>query len=77
MSEVTVTLSKDEALVLFDLLHRWEDANTIDPVLLAGEQAALWSLSCALERVLVEPLVHNYENLVSDARSRLHEHGGA
>jgi hypothetical protein len=72
MSEVTVTLSNDEALVLFDLLHRWEDANTIDPVLLPGEQAALWNLSCALERVLVEPFAHNYSDLISDARVRLH-----
>ncbi|HEU0240543.1 MAG TPA: hypothetical protein VFR11_14880 [Micromonosporaceae bacterium] len=76
MSEVTVTLSKDEALVLFELLHRWEDANTIDPVLLPGEQTALWNLSCALERVLSEPFAHNYNTLIAGARDRLHEQGG-
>jgi hypothetical protein len=77
MSEVTIGLSKDEALVIFDLLHRWEGANTIDPVLLPGEQAALWNLSCALERVLTEPFGREYGQLISDARARLHGQGGA
>jgi hypothetical protein len=50
--EVTVTLTSDEALVLFELLHRWEDSGGIDPVLMLGEQTALWMLSVRLESVL-------------------------
>ena len=77
MSDVTVTLSADEALVLFELLHRWEDADAIDPNLLPGEQTALWWLSAALERVLVAPFDPDFTRLVSAARARLHEQGGA
>lgn len=77
MSDVIVTMTADEALVLFELLHRWEDAEAIDPVLLPGEQAALWSLSCALERVMSEPFKAEYGDLVVQARARLAAAGGA
>ena len=42
--------------MLFELLHRWEDAGKIEAALMPGEQVALWAISAALERVLVEPL---------------------
>ncbi len=77
MSEVTVTLTSDEALVLFELLHRWEDADRIDAALMPGEQTALWALSCRLESVLTEPFKGNYLELVDHARRRLAERGGA
>jgi hypothetical protein len=75
--EVTVTLSSDEALVLFELLHRWEDSGEIGTVLMPGEQTALWALSGHIESSLVEPLKANYRQLVDDARRRLAERGGA
>jgi hypothetical protein len=75
--DVTVTLSSDEALVLFELLHRWEDSDEIDTVLMPGEQTALWAFSCSLENVLVEPFEINYGELVDNARQRLAERGGA
>ncbi len=37
VADVTVTLTADEALVLFEMLHRWEDADAIDPVLMPGD----------------------------------------
>jgi hypothetical protein len=76
MADVIVTLTPDEALVLFDLLHRWEDSG-IDPVLMPGEQAALWALSCLLESTLAEPFDRDYAELVNQARQRLAERGGA
>jgi len=75
--DVTLTLSPDEALVLFDLLHRWEDADSIDSALLPGEQTALWNLSALLERVLVEPFDPDYLRLITEARARLYRQGGA
>jgi hypothetical protein len=77
MSDVEVSLSSDEALVLFELLHRWEDADAIDPALLPGEQTALWHLSASLERILTQPFDRDYTRLVSDARDRLFRQGGA
>lgn len=71
MDGVSVGLTRDEALVLFELLHRWEDAGAVDPDLLVGEQTALWNLSAALERVLVEPFDSTYGEVVAEARTRL------
>jgi hypothetical protein len=77
VADVTVTLTSDEALVLFELLHRWEDAGAIDGALKPGEQTALWALSARLESILVEPFDAHYQQLVQSARSRLSERGGA
>jgi hypothetical protein len=71
-----VTLTSDEALVLFELLHRWEDSGAIDVALHQGEQTALWALSGLLESVLVEPFDGDYPELVEGARYRLSERGG-
>jgi hypothetical protein len=46
---VLVRLTDDEALVLYELLHRWEDADAISGPLFLGEQTALWGLSGRLE----------------------------
>jgi hypothetical protein len=43
--EVVVRLSADEALVLFDWLHRGEQLRALAPIEHQAEQVALWSLS--------------------------------
>ena len=68
---MAVTLTSDEALVLFELLHRWEDSGEIDTASMPGERTALWALSGRLESILVEPFEGTY------ARQRLAERGGA
>jgi hypothetical protein len=74
--DVTAHLSSDEALVLFEVLHRWEDA-AIGGALEPGEQTALWALSAALESLLVEPFDEHYDVLRNEARARLAARGGA
>ena len=69
--DVTITLTSDEALVLFDLLHRWEDHDRVAAPEHEAEQTALWNLSALLERVLVEPFDPGYTSLVEAARRRL------
>ncbi len=69
--DVTISLTGDEALVLFDLLHRWEDLELVTAPQHQAEQVALWNLSAVLERVLVEPFNPDYASLVSEARARL------
>ena len=70
---VELRLTPDDALVLFEWLHRLEDEDSLDslPGLLAGEKVALWRLSGALERTLVEPFHAEYDRLVAEARDRL------
>lgn len=51
---VTLHLSSDEALVLFELLARFEQDETLATEH-GGETAALWRLQAALEKALTEP----------------------
>jgi len=76
VTEVTVTLTSDEALVLFELRHRWEDSGELASCC-CEEQTGLWALSARLESILKKPFEGNYRELVSDARQRLAERGGA
>lgn len=70
MDDVTVTLSQDEALVVWAALRRWNDSDALDGLLLDGEPTALHRLLGALRDTLaategVEP------SQVGAARSRL------
>lgn len=69
---VELRLTSDEALVLFDVLHRWEDDGQA-PTSDVGEREAFNALSCALETALVEPFDADYDALVRSARARLGE----
>jgi hypothetical protein len=69
--DVTVSLTRDQALVLFELLHRWEDEHLVSPPKHQAETVALWGLSASLEKELREPFNPRYDDLVSEARARL------
>jgi hypothetical protein len=66
-------LTSDEAIVLFEWLMRSHErfADMVDD---QAEQIALWNVTCLLESQLVEPFVHNYAQLVEQARERLRHH---
>lgn len=68
--DVKLTLSGDEALVLFDWLARVNDGE-VQVSLLPPEQRVLWGIESMLESVLVEPFSPNYAGLLEAARSRL------
>jgi len=57
---VTLQLSRDEALVLFEWLNRSEDQDGVSPLEHCAEQVALWTLSALLERELVAPFQQHY-----------------
>ncbi len=69
---ISIELTADEALVLFEFLQRYSDSDTlrIDDV---AEQRALWNLACALEKVLVAPFSADYPALLTNARARLRD----
>lgn len=58
--DVTISLTSDEAPVLFDLLHRWDDADSVTAPEHQAEHVALWALSALLERELREPVDDRY-----------------
>jgi hypothetical protein len=69
--DVVIRLGHDEALVLFELLHHWEGQRRVTQPEHHVEQAALWNLSCLLERELGEPFDPAYDRLITEARTRL------
>jgi hypothetical protein len=71
MAGIRVDVSADAALVIFDLLHRWEEAGALRPALDLAERTALSELSVVLERSLPEPFLADYRDLVETARARI------
>lgn len=71
--EVVIRFSRDEALVLFEWVHRNEarEIDFGDLVEHQAERVALWSLSCLLEAELIEPFHPDYLDQVAAARARL------
>ena len=68
--EVTVSLTKDQALVLFEFLARIDpDATSCD--VQEAELLVLWRIEGQLEKTPVEPLVPNYSELLEQARKRV------
>lgn len=64
---VVISLSKAEALVLFEWLSRTDsrDALSFEH---DAEEATVWRLHGQLEKMLVEPLVPEYKQIVELAR---------
>ena len=69
-SKVTLELSSDEALVLFEWLHRFDERED-KGFEHQAEQRVLWNIEAMLEATLVEPLEPNYDELLAAARGRV------
>ena len=69
MSEgaVLLTLSKAEALVLFEWLASLDESQ-MPPFAHPSEEKVLWKVEGQLESVLVEPFAPNYRELLTQAR---------
>ena len=69
---LALTLSGDEALVLFEFLSRFSDESALrieDP----AEARVLWNLCCLLETQLVEPFREDYAELLERARQAVRD----
>lgn len=69
---IEIKLTKDEALVLFDWLSRFNqnhDSKFEDQ----AEQRVLWDIEAALESLLAEPLMQDYKIRLLQARSNLRD----
>ena len=67
---ITVELSLDEALVLFEWLTRNDERGNV-AVEHPAEQQVLWMIESQLERNLNAPLSAQYRTLLEEARNRL------
>jgi hypothetical protein len=67
---MTLELTRDQALVLFDWLARLDEAEAF-PVEDAAEEQVLWCLHGQLEKALSEQFRADYRELVEQARTRV------
>jgi hypothetical protein len=69
---VDISLTRDEAVVLFEWLHRVGRSDALTALTEdEAELVALWALSARLETRVDEPLRDNYPALLEAARVRL------
>ena len=74
MSEnVTITLSHDEALVLFEFFSRFCDHGDDFTMRHAAEYLAFMRVSAQLDGALIEPFRPEYAELLQAARDRIAE----
>jgi hypothetical protein len=69
---VSLDLTSDEALVLFEFVWRYTESDRLE-VTDQAEQIALWKLCRHLEKALVEPFDPAYDELLAAARQRLRD----
>lgn len=70
---INISLSGDEALILSDYLSRIsENENFFED---KAEQWVLWAIESQLDKILIEPFMPNYIQLVSDAKNRIRPKG--
>lgn len=67
---IRIELSRDEALVLFELLARIEERGELK-LKRNAEFIAFSALFARLQKVLVEPFDRDYENIVARSSDRL------
>lgn len=73
--DVVVTLTREEALVVFEWLAKLEAADS-PPFDDPAEEVALLRLHARLESSLVEPFAANYRELLREARRVVRERYG-
>ncbi|GAA4748407.1 hypothetical protein GCM10023350_36670 [Nocardioides endophyticus] len=71
--EISLVVSQDQALVLFEWLARTGNAGEPAPFEDQAEQRVLWDLESVLEAALTEPLDDDYQPKLEAARSRVRD----
>ncbi len=67
---ITITLSHDEALVLFEFFSRFDDSDDFT-LRHTAEYLAFMRMSAQLDKSLVEPFQPQYQDLLRAARDRI------
>lgn len=71
-TDVQISLTADEAVVLFEFVRRFSDSDELK-ILDQAEQRALRNLCCLLERGALAPFAGNWPDLLQQARERLRD----
>jgi hypothetical protein len=73
-ADVAITLTRNEAIVLFEILTRYGDGVEELRIRDQSEQRVLWDIQCQLESTLHEPINNaDYEKRLEEARSKVRD----
>lgn len=67
---VQITLTADEAVVLFEFVRRFSDSDVLS-IVDQAEQRVLWNLCCIFERGALSSIEGDWPELLHQARNRL------
>ncbi|WP_196890306.1 hypothetical protein [Aureivirga sp. CE67] len=65
---LNIQLTKEEAIVFFEFLSRFNEKDNSNIFEDQSEQKVLWDIECILEKKLNEPFQSDYEEIVKKAR---------
>ena len=68
--DITIHLTKDEALVLFDFLGRFNQTTHTHIFQDQADRQPLWAIETQLDKVLVEPFKPDYLDIIREVRNR-------
>ncbi len=70
--KIQINLSRNEAIVLFELLSRFSDKNQLE-IVDQSEERVLLNTLCNLEKTLVEPFSEKYTKILEEAREKVRD----
>jgi hypothetical protein len=68
--QITIMLTKEEAIVLFEFLSRAEETDKLH-FANEAEERVLWSIHAVLEKNLVEPFHPDWNEILEQARAKV------
>ena len=71
VDKVNIELSKEQAIVFFEFLGRFNDSDNLQRFEDESEQRVLWDIESILEKGLNEPLRADYQDIVKKAREAI------
>ena len=70
--DVQITLTEDEAWVLFEICRRFSSTDKLS-IENQAEERALWNLHCVFEKTLHQASDIDYKEFISKCRDRLQD----
>ncbi|WP_420547626.1 hypothetical protein [Curvivirga sp.] len=68
---VSINFSKNEAIVFYSWLAKFNDLDLEKDFESEVEQQLLWNIEASFEKVLSEPFMQNFDEILKDARHTL------
>ena len=73
VNKINIGLTKEEAIVLFEFLARFNEQERKELFEDQAEQRVLWDIECILEKELSEPFSSDYLEIVKKAREKVRD----